>query len=64
MKKWNSPDIAELNISETAVPSWSHYEKDGTCNLDGQMCPYGKPAGGNNGYGKCKDCGKLLNGNS
>ncbi len=59
MKKWNTPEVEELKISETAKPEWSYYNKDGSCSLDGQICPVD-----NNGYGKCNKCGKLLNSGS
>lgn len=51
MKKWNKPELAVVEIKETAVPSWSQYEKNGFCRSLNTQCPVD-----NNGYGKCKEC--------
>ncbi len=48
MKKWNTPEIAELNISETSLPS--------KCGApDGRCIDLARPS--NNGNGYCKNSG-------
>ncbi len=45
MKKWNTPEISALNISETA--------KNTTCGITGGTCISGANA---NAWGQCKKC--------
>lgn len=51
MKKWNNPEVVELNICETAnAPRYR--QPDGTCGrtIQPTSCPY------TNGVGRCNNC--------
>ena len=50
MKKWNNPEIAELNISETA-------KKPSKCNAPGGQCvDSNRPNNNGNGYCQQSNC--------
>lgn len=56
MKKWNNPEIAELNISETAEKKPEGWDTWTCPALAAGTCEAGKQ-----NWGTCKKCTSLLN---